>query len=261
MAASGEQMGLKRQDSMSKAKDLQNQIRRTTTKILEKQKTIRSANASLEEPTYCVICYSNEIILSPQELVAGDTSTIEFNCGHRFCAECAIADIRQHIECAEMQKIKGLDYTCQQPIDTDKIRDIFTAMNLTELFKKYERFKDQKKLDADPLVRWCVKPGCESYIRADSLEATKLTCSTCSTEICFKCRAIWHGSWTSCEDAMQKELEGWANKNKENVSLCPCCRTKIEKNQGCNHMTCAFCSYEFCWSCGASASSDDRHFE
>ena len=159
-----------------------------------------------------------------------------------------------------MHKIKCLDYNCQQPIDTDKIRDIFTAMNLTELFMKYERFKDQKKLDADPLVRWCVKPGCESYIRAESLEATKLTCSTCSTEICFKCRALWHGR-SSCEEAMQKELEGWANTNKDNVSLCPCCRTKIEKNQGCNHMTCAFCGYEFCWSCGASASSDDKHFE
>ena len=25
-------------------------------------------------------------------------------------------------------------------------------------------------------------------------------------------------------------------------------------------MTCQFCSYEFCWACGASASADDRHF-
>ena len=87
-------MGLKRQDSMSKAKDLQNQIIKTTTKILEKQKSIRSANASLEEPNYCEICYTNEIVKSPEPLVAGDTSTIEFNCGHRFCAECVIADIR-----------------------------------------------------------------------------------------------------------------------------------------------------------------------
>ena len=26
-------------------------------------------------------------------------------------------------------------------------------------------------------------------------------------------------------------------------------------------MTCAFCGFEFCWSCGASASSNDRHFD
>ena len=44
------------------------------------------------------------------------------------------------------------------------------------------------------------------------------------------------------------------------MSFCPTCRTKIEKNQGCNHMTCGFCGYEFCWACGESASSADNHF-
>ena len=52
----------------------------------------------------------------------------------------------------------------------------------------------------------------------------------------------------------------WAAANKDNVSFCPMCKTKIEKNAGCNHMTCQFCGYEFCWGCGASASSADNHF-
>mmetsp|Transcript_30216 Transcript_30216/g.35403 ORF Transcript_30216/g.35403 Transcript_30216/m.35403 type:complete len:194 (+) Transcript_30216:1060-1641(+) len=38
------------------------------------------------------------------------------------------------------------------------------------------------------------------------------------------------------------------------------CRTRIEKNKGCNHMTCGLCGYEFCWACGASATSADNHF-
>ena len=59
---------------------------------------------------------------------------------------------------------------------------------------------------------------------------------------------------------MSQQLQGWAEENKDNDSMCPLCRTKIEKNKGCNHMTCAFCNYEFCWACGASATKNDNHY-
>lgn len=33
------------------------------------------------------------------------------------------------------------------------------------------------------------------------------------------------------------------------VRKCPGCKSPIEKSDGCNHMTCKKCRFEFCWLC------------
>jgi len=43
-----------------------------------------------------------------------------------------------------------------------------------------------------------------------------------------------------------------------NLYFCPKCKTKVEKVDGCNHMICIICNYEFCWICGGPYS--DNHF-
>ena len=34
-----------------------------------------------------------------------------------------------------------------------------------------------------------------------------------------------------------------------NTKACPRCSAHIEKNGGCNHITCHKCSFEWCWLC------------
>jgi len=50
--------------------------------------------------------------------------------------------------------------------------------------------------------------------------------------------------------------EKWKRKHK--TKPCPICGASIEKNHGCNHMTCTACRHEFCWVCLATFTWD--HF-
>lgn len=36
---------------------------------------------------------------------------------------------------------------------------------------------------------------------------------------------------------------------KDNTQPCPNCKAPIQKNDGCSHMTCKACAFEFCWIC------------
>lgn len=44
----------------------------------------------------------------------------------------------------------------------------------------------------------------------------------------------------------EKQTEEWIQSH---TKACPKCHSRIEKNKGCNHMTCLNCKHEFCWYC------------
>jgi len=107
-------------------------------------------------------------------------------------------------------------------------------------------------------VRFCTQPDCTGIMEASSMNAKKMTCPDCSNSICFRCRENWHGYFTSCEDALEEQFNFGTGVDR--IIFCPTCRTKIQRTEGCNHMTCAFCRYEFCYFCGADASSGSSHW-
>ena len=53
-------------------------------------------------------------------------------------------------------------------------------------------------------------------------------------------------TWTDRISQGEDDSNNWM---KVNTKPCPKCKRPIEKNQGCMHMTCSQCKYEFCWLC------------
>lgn len=77
----------------------------------------------------------------------------------------------------------------------------------------------------------------------------------CNEIICFRCKLHGHEpldcgmmeDWQENLDKVYDQLNTeW---KKKNTKKCPKCKVDIQKNEGCMHMTCRQCHYEFCWLC------------
>ena len=68
-------------------------------------------------------------------------------------------------------------------------------------------------------------------------------------EFCLKCKHLNHNGKT-CDLGIDMEFNKFIH-NSKFIKRCPQCNFYIQKNQGCNHITCANsdCKYEFCWIC------------
>ena len=61
---------------------------------------------------------------------------------------------------------------------------------------------------------------------------------------CYECLNKWHLNST-CKEI--KEILEY--KGKKILKKCPKCSIYTEKNEGCNHMTCSNCKFQWCWLC------------
>ena len=103
---------------------------------------------------------------------------------------------------------------------------------------------------------YCPEPTCSVFMNLDNLSGEmkraqpSSLCYACGTPICLVCKKTWHEGITcaqskaEAESAFIREMaqaEGW--------KLCPGCKNMVEKNEGCNHITCR-CGKQFCYKCG-----------
>jgi hypothetical protein len=82
---------------------------------------------------------------------------------------------------------------------------------------------------------YCSNVGCAIFIEPTSITGGRANCPMCFTETCTACKATFHAN-TDCpaDPALQATL---AVANEQGWQRCYSCRTMVELDHGCNHMT------------------------
>ena len=136
--------------------------------------------------------------------------------------------------------------------------NMFKAVISPDEYKVYSKFYANYFVDWCKAIKWCPAPGCDKAVFHPELNAVDVFCE-CGKGFCFYWGQEAHVP-VECyylqmfmDKLKEGEQEGVSNSSdlwiKVNSKNCPKCKSPIEKNQGCMHMTCYNCKYEFCWLC------------
>ncbi len=141
----------------------------------------------------------------------------------------------------------------------------------TEVFRRFDNAQTKKALTNAPGYRSCAHEGCGSGGFLENEGTETMICADCERQTCLSCNLICHQgqscdqyrAWLAdapqqadeTEKARVKELQRAESESvqylQKSAKTCPNarCGAKIQKTDGCDHMTCRVCGQEFCWLC------------
>jgi len=205
------------------------------------EKPFQNAN----QPYGCLICF--------EEMPTGKTFSL--NCGHRYCKECW----RSYLEVKVNEGPRCVYARCPSPKCKAIVHEeAFRNLTNPKTFERYKTFLFRSFVDDSIQIKWCPYPGCTYAVRCERTGRKQPVTCRCGFVWCFRCCDAEIGDHSPVDCT---HLEKWLQKASDesenvkwlmaNTKRCPKCRSPIEKNGGCMHMTCRIsgCSYEFCWLC------------
>ncbi|KAL6654618.1 hypothetical protein ACP70R_008083 [Stipagrostis hirtigluma subsp. patula] len=174
-------------------------------------------------------------------------------CSHFYCDDCWRGYVRAAVDDgARCLSLRCPDPSCSAAVVQELVDEVAEDGDKA----LYERFALRSYVEeSGGRIKWCPGPGCTRAVEflSCSGDATDVFCA-CEHGFCFRCGEEAHRPVT-CDT-----VRAWLLKNSSdsenanwllaNTKHCPKCRRPIEKNEGCNHMTCRPpCRHRFCWIC------------
>ena len=191
--------------------------------------------------------HSTTSIPSPRPPVQCETCAEEIpyenathlKCGHNWCNDCLVIIFEM-----STKEPDHMPPRCCKPIPVEHVARLFDEKFLHMWRRKLKEFNEAKSLH-------CSSKECRRWIKQKHIHRERgkqfATCPICKVVTCALCGGPMHKSAHCPKDPgiakilEQAKDEGWQR--------CYQCKTMVEKNEGCNHMTCR-CGAEFCIICG-----------
>ena len=171
------------------------------------------------------------------------------NCARKFHLDCVKAYVKSCFESSNLP-IKCPEKTCNHYIGESIIASLVTDKELA-LFKKKVRV--EKALRYPDKYVFCATTDCEHIYDMMLMDSPdiKLNCPSCLKSTCLCCRVTFHTGLTCDEyqDYTPEDYGAFQMICNQKWQKCWKCGFWVEKNEGCNHITCK-CEYQFCYICG-----------
>ena len=175
-----------------------------------------------------------------------------FECHHFWCRDCLEEMMQTKLETRNVTNIpcpfKAVN-GCKHILTHQEIQCILKQND----FQRYDQYLLEKTLDAARDCKPCPAVNCGNAIFGVK-DLPMVRCPRCRLQFCFNClEQNWHHGVTCQEYQRWKEENGRGDaafeqwRREHGTKQCPQCSVTIEKNEGCDHMTCKACAHEFSW--------------
>ncbi|KAH7344056.1 hypothetical protein B0J17DRAFT_645186 [Rhizoctonia solani] len=227
------------------------------------------------EMQMCVVCFEQGTGVR----FAARSPTVMCQHGATVCVAC----LEQHILIA-IHRSRTVDIRCPHEGCGKMLeyQDVYCSVREWGMLGYYEQLLIRREMGNTEQFVWCKNPVCTSgqvhkpgrefanclclaynSIRNSAAQPV-VVCNNCHQKSCYIHDRPWHEGMSCGEyDVKLRKYEEQDRATRmylvKNTKQCPKCKRKIERNGGCDHMTCqrpGGCGHEFCWECLADG---DEH--